>query len=146
MFKKDQLETSPDKVNTVIGKDTSFKGTIRAKGLIRIDGEMQGDIVTPGDVVIGESGRVAAELKGRNVAVAGRFEGNLEADGKLEIRSTGIVIGGVKTNGLLVDDGAVFSGDVQMKRKDQNVKAVLTAGEAVSAEVKDSKTLKETKN
>lgn len=122
MFKKDQLETPPDKVNTVIGKDTSFKGTIHAKGLIRIDGDMEGEILTQGDVVIGESSRVVAELKGRNVAVAGRFEGSLEAEGKLEIRSTGIVIGTIKTNGLVVDDGAIFSGDVEMKRKDQTVK------------------------
>lgn len=124
MFKKDQLETPPDKVNTVIGKDTKFTGSIQAKGLIRIDGEMEGDVVTQGDIVIGESGRVSLELKARNVAVAGRFEGSLEAEGKLEIRSTGIVIGSVKTNGLLVDDGAVFSGNIEMKRKDQVVKPV----------------------
>jgi len=125
MFKKDQLEAPSDKVNTVIGKDTSFKGTIQAKGLIRIDGDMEGEIITPGDVVIGESGRVAANIKGRNVAVAGRFEGNLDVEGKLEIRSTCIVIGEVKTNGLLVDDGAIFSGDVEMKRKDQAIKPIL---------------------
>ena len=102
MFKKDQLETPPDKVNTVIGKDTYFKGSLKAKGLIRIDGGMEGDVETQGDVVIGESGRVA-----------------IDVGGKLEIRSSGVVIGTVKTNGLLVDDGAVFSGNVEMKRNEQ---------------------------
>ena len=141
MFKKEQLEAPPDKVNTVIGKDTSFKGTIRAKGLIRIDGDMEGEVITPGDVVIGESGRVAAEIKGRNVAVAGRFEGNLDVEGKLEIRSTGIVIGGeVKTNGLLVDDGAIFSGDVEMKRKDQAVKPILKTDAAAGKGLKEPET------
>ena len=43
MFKKDQLETPPDKVNTVIGKDTHFQGSLKAKGLIRIDGVMEGE-------------------------------------------------------------------------------------------------------
>jgi cytoskeletal protein CcmA (bactofilin family) len=119
MFKKDQLETPPDKVNTVIGKDTYFKGSLKAKGLIRIDGGMEGDVETQGDVVIGESGRVAIELKARSVAVAGRFEGTMDVGGKLEIRSSGVVIGTVKTNGLLVDDGAVFSGNVEMKRNEQ---------------------------
>lgn len=139
MFKKDQLDTPPDKVNTVIGKDTHFKGSIRAKGLIRIDGEMEGDVTTQGDVVIGESGRVALELKARNIAVAGRFEGALEAEGKLEIRSTGIVIGNIKTNGLLVDDGAVFSGNVEMKRKDQVVKPVFKNETAQPKDVKEAK-------
>ncbi len=122
MFKKDQLDTPPDKVNTVIGKDTKFKGSISAKGLIRIDGEMEGDINTLGDVVVGESGKVTLEMKARNVAIAGRFEGALETEGKLEIRSTGVVIGTVKTNGILIDDGAVFSGNVEMKRNDKVVK------------------------
>lgn len=128
MFKKDQLETPPDKVNTVIGKDTHFKGTIRTKGLTRIDGEMEGDVITQGDVVIGETGKVALDLKAKNVTVAGRFEGTLEAEGKLEIRSTGIIIGNVKTNGLLVDEGAIFSGNMEMKRKDQVVKPLLKGG------------------
>ncbi len=141
MFKKDQLETPPDKVNTVIGKDTSFKGSIRAKGLIRIDGGMEGDIITQGDVVVGEGGQVCAEIKARNVAVAGRFEGNLEAEGKLEIRSSGIVIGCVKTNGLLIDD-AVLSGEVEMKRKDQVIKPVLKVETPV---VKETKAFKQAK-
>lgn len=125
MFKKPPLETPPDKVNTVIGKETCFKGTIKAKGLIRIDGEMEGVIETQGDVVIGENGKVNLELKARHVAIAGRFEGNLEAEGKLEIKSSGVIIGSVKTNGLLVDDGAVFSGSMEMRQKDQQVKPLL---------------------
>lgn len=139
MFKKIPIETPPDKVNTVIGKDTYFKGTIKAKGLIRIDGEMDGEIETQGDVVIGEGGKVALELKARNVAIAGRFEGNLEAEGKVEIRSSGVVIGSVKTNGLLVDDGAIFSGSMEMRQQDQAAKLLLkkTAAEDSTAIKKD---------
>lgn len=119
MFKKTPVETPPDKVNTVIGKETCFKGSIKAKGLIRIDGEMEGDIETCGDVVVGESGKVKLELKARHVAIAGKFEGNLDAEGKLEIKHSGMVIGTVKTTGLLIDDGAVFSGSIEMRRNDQ---------------------------
>lgn len=125
MFKKTPIETPPDKVNTVIGKDTCFKGSIKAKGLIRIDGEMEGEIETQGDVVIGEGGKVNLELKARHVAIAGRFEGSLEAEGKLEIKNSGIVIGSVKTIGLLIDDGAVFSGSMEMRQKDQPVRPLL---------------------
>ena len=125
MFKKTPIETPPDKVNTVIGKDTCFKGSIKAKGLIRIDGEMEGEIETQGDVVIGEGGKVNLELKARHVAIAGRFEGSLEAEGKLEIKNSGIVIGSVKTYGLLIDDGAVFSGSMELRQKDQPVRPLL---------------------
>ncbi len=119
MFRKTPSETPPDKVNTVIGKETFFKGSIRAKGLIRIDGEMDGEIETQGDVVIGEGGKVKVDLKARHVAIAGKYEGNLEAEGKLEIKKSGIVVGTVKANGLLIDDGAIFSGSIEMSQGDQ---------------------------
>ena len=137
MLKKPPIETPPDKVNMVIGKDTYFKGSIKAKGLIRIDGEMEGEIDTQGDVIIGEGGRVNLDLKARHVAIAGRFEGNLEAVGKLEIRSSGIVVGSVKTNALVVDDGAIFSGNLEMKEKDQQVKPLLKRVGAVDEASKD---------
>lgn len=123
MFKKDNLETPPDKINTVIGKDTFFKGTLTGKGLIRIDGEAEGSIVNKGDLIIGESGRVKVELKARNVTIAGYYEGVLEAEGKLELKKTATAIGTFKTNGLLVEEGAVVSGSLEMKVKEETASA-----------------------
>jgi cytoskeletal protein CcmA (bactofilin family) len=123
LFKKDNLETPPDKINTVIGKDTFFKGTLTGKGLIRIDGEAEGSIVNKGDLIIGESGRVKVELKARNVTIAGYYEGVLEAEGKLELKKTATAIGTFKTNGLLVEEGAVVSGSLEMKVKEETASA-----------------------
>lgn len=119
MFRKDNLETPPDKVNTVIGKDTFFKGTINGKGLIRIDGEAEGSVSNKGDVVIGESGRLKADLKGRNITIAGHYEGALTAEGKLELKRSATVLGTCKANSLLIEEGAVIAGSLDMKLKDQ---------------------------
>jgi cytoskeletal protein CcmA (bactofilin family) len=119
LFKKDNLETPLDKINTVIGKDTSFNGTLTGKGLIRIDGEAEGSIANKGDLIIGESGRVKVDLKARNVTIAGYYEGALEAEGRLELKKTATAIGTFKTNGLLVEEGAVISGSLEMKVKDE---------------------------
>ncbi len=123
MFKKDNLETPPDKINTIIGKDTHFKGTLTGKGLIRIDGEAEGSIVNKGDLIVGESGRVKAEMKANNVTIAGYYEGALEAEGKLELKKTATVVGTFKINGLLVEEGAVVSGSLDMKVKNETVPA-----------------------
>ncbi len=123
MFKKDNLETPPDKINTIIGKDTHFKGTLTGKGLIRIDGEAEGGIVNKGDLIVGESGRVKAEIKANNVTIAGYYEGALEAEGKLELKKTATVVGTFKINGLLVEEGAVVSGSLDMKVKNETVSA-----------------------
>ncbi len=119
MFKKDNLEVTSDKVNTIIGKDTFFNGTIKGKGLIRIDGEAEGNINNQGDVVVGEGGRVSVEMKARNITIAGRYEGTLEAEGKLEIKRTGTAVGTFKVNALVIEEGAVLSGAMQMQQKDQ---------------------------
>ena len=119
MFKKDNLETPPDKINTIIGKDTVFKGTIHGKGLIRIDGTAEGSIINKGDVIIGEGGKANVDLKARNITIAGQYEGTLEAEGRIELKRTASASGTFKTNGLLIEEGAVLCGSMEMKLKDQ---------------------------
>lgn len=118
MFKKDNLETPPDKVNTLIGKDTFFKGTLESKGSIRIDGKVEGQVDNKGDFIVGESGAVAADLKARNVTIAGRFEGSIEASGRLELKRTAVAKGTFKASALHVEDGAVLDGSMYMKAGD----------------------------
>ncbi len=119
MFKKGSVDTMTDKVDTIIGKDTFFSGNINGKGVIRIDGEIEGAVHNKGDVIIGESGKVAAELNARNITIAGLYEGTLEAEGKLELKKTATAIGTFRANGLVIEDGAVLSGSMEMKQKEQ---------------------------
>lgn len=121
MFKKGSVETMTDKVDTIIGKDTFFSGDINGKGVIRIDGEVEGSVQDKGDVIIGENGKVAAELKARNITIAGSYEGTLEAEGKLELKKTATAIGTFKVNGLAIEEGAVFSGSMEMQQKEQAI-------------------------
>lgn len=122
MFKKGSVETVSGKVDTIIGKDTSFSGNVNGKGVIRIDGEVEGSVQNQGDVIIGENGKVTADLSSRNITIAGLYEGSLEADGKLELKKTATVIGTFKANVLVIEEGAVLSGSMEMKQKEQNGK------------------------
>ncbi len=120
LLKREKGDVSTDRVNTVIGKGTFFKGTIKTNGIVRVDGEMEGDIITQGDVIIGESGKVKVEIKAANVAIAGSVEGNIDAEGKMELRDTGALVGDVKAYHLAIDDGALFKGNCEMKNKNEN--------------------------
>ncbi len=114
MLKKEEIILS-DKVNTIIGKNTTFNGTINGKDVVRIDGKIEGNISNQNDVIITESGHASAEIRAKNIRIAGRFEGTIEASGKLEIKRTGVVIGTFIANTLLVEDGAILSGSLSMK-------------------------------
>jgi len=115
LIRNDRKEVASDKVNTIVGKGTFFKGVIKTNGIVRVDGEVEGEIITQADVIVGESGKVKVDIKAANVAIAGSVEGNVDADGKMELRESGTLIGDVKAQHLAIDDGALFKGNCEMK-------------------------------
>jgi|SRR5690554_1563180 len=118
-MKRENVEIGNKKIDTLIGRDSSFSGNIESSGTIRIDGKFEGEIVTKGDLVIGENGKVKGKIKGQNITVAGKMEGELEASGKLELVPSANVQGEVKMMLLVVEEGAVFQGNCQQFTKDQ---------------------------
>lgn len=108
---KDVSQTNIRKVDTVIGKESSFKGNLEAPaGSIRIDGYFEGELHIGGDLIIGESGIVVGNVVAKNVIVAGEVKGTIESRGKLELAPTAKVIGDSKMLTLIVEDGAFLQG------------------------------------
>jgi cytoskeletal protein CcmA (bactofilin family) len=124
MFRKDIAPTSDqDKVNTLIGVGTEIKGSIKASGGIRIDGRVEGEVLHEGDLIIGEEGVVQANIKTRGATIAGEVRGNVEASGRVEIVSTGKVLGDIIVGTLVINEGAVFDGNCHMGQTDGDVQA-----------------------
>ncbi|HHU50513.1 MAG TPA: polymer-forming cytoskeletal protein [Firmicutes bacterium] len=118
-MKRENVEIGNKRIDTLIGKDSTFTGNIESAGTIRIDGNFEGEISTKGDLVIGENGQVKGKVKAQNIVVAGKMEGELEASGKLELVPSANVQGEVKMMLLVVEEGAVFQGNCQQYTKDQ---------------------------
>lgn len=105
-----------DKIETVIGPNTNFKGRLVCDGSIRIDGVCEeGVIETLGNIVIGPQAKVAADLIAENVSVSGAVTGSIKASGRLEILSTGKVWGNVDVGSFLLDEEGYFRGNLVMK-------------------------------
>lgn len=123
MFNKSKLPKS-QRIETVIGKETLLSGTLESKGSVRIDGTFQGVLNSSSDVIVGEDGLVQADISCINVILAGRVEGNIKTEGKLDIRNTGILLGDAEAGSISVEDGAVLTGRCSMKvREDKRVPA-----------------------
>ncbi|MBU2700174.1 cytoskeletal protein CcmA (bactofilin family) [Sporomusaceae bacterium BoRhaA] len=105
---------SDETMETVIGKDTKITGNIEATGTIRIDGQVEGEIMTKGDVIIGETGVVRAKVKAHGATIAGNIYGNIEITEKFEISPTGKMYGDIKTGTLSIGEGAIFKGTCEM--------------------------------
>ena len=104
-----------DQIETIIGKDTQFKGTINAGGAIRIDGLVEGEISTKGDIIVGETGEVRALIKARSATIAGSVHGDTDVLDKLELTSSAKLYGDIKTGILIIGEGAIFKGACEMR-------------------------------
>jgi cytoskeletal protein CcmA (bactofilin family) len=103
-----------DRIENVVGPTATFVGELRCDGGVRIDGVFQGSVETMGNVIIGDTAKVVADIVGRNVSISGAVKGNIRASGRLEILSTGLVWGDIEVASFLIDEGGVFSGRSEM--------------------------------
>jgi len=106
-------------VETIIGQDALIKGTISASGTIRIDGQLEGDLNTTADLIVGETGRLKAQVSARNAIIAGTITGNADIVEKLELLSTAKVVGDLKVGSLIIGEGAVFKGNCEMRQSSE---------------------------
>src|SRR5581483_1356155 len=76
---------------TIVGHGAKLEGTVVSAGSLRIDGQVKGQINADGDVMLTPSSQVEADIRAQNVAVAGRFKGNIHVKGRAEIAKGGRV-------------------------------------------------------
>jgi cytoskeletal protein CcmA (bactofilin family) len=99
---------------TVIGKGARLEGNLISASSLRVEGAVKGQITAEGDVIVAEGAEVAADIRGNNVNIGGRYSGNITAGGTLEIEGSARVEGNVSCQSLIVNRGAVFSGQAMM--------------------------------
>jgi len=105
--------------NTLIGPEALISGEITTSDVIQIEGRVEGKIKSTGLVVIGEAGRVKAEIEAENVSIRGKLEGDCTAKNRVEITNTGNVEGNLRAPLIAVAEGAVFRGSSNMSGKDE---------------------------
>lgn len=110
MFGAKKAEEEHEVLDTIIGEKTVITGTIEAKGNLRIDGTILGDLNIDGDVTIGYSGKIKGKVVCSNLIIAGCLEGNIVAREQLRIASSGKLIGDINVKSFVVDEDAIFIG------------------------------------
>jgi cytoskeletal protein CcmA (bactofilin family) len=99
---------------SVIDPHARFNGKYVSDRDLRIEGEAQGEIECQGTLIISPQARVRSAITAHNVIINGDYEGDVDCGGRFEIGSTGRVKGGVKTQVLVVKEGAHWEGSVVM--------------------------------
>ena len=97
-------------VDSIVGRGTRLNGHVDLKGMLRIDGEFNGEVRASGQVLIGRTGRTECTVHAGTVIVAGVMRGNIVASERVELRATATMSGTIHTPRLIVEDGGRFSG------------------------------------
>ena len=97
-------------VNTIVGPGSLISGNVTVSGLLRIDGDIDGNIQTMGRVIIGEEARIRGNIRAASVSVGGIVQGDIIAPDYVVVLSSGMVIGSVLTKKLRVDDNVILHG------------------------------------
>jgi len=99
----------------VIGPGIVINGDISGTDNLVIEGKIKGQVnLASHEVTVGQSGEVNADVTAKTVRVAGKVNGDLIAKEKVIINSTGNVRGNIVTPRMLLEDGAIFKGSIDM--------------------------------
>jgi cytoskeletal protein CcmA (bactofilin family) len=113
--KGDGMPKISDEVNAFLGQGTEFQGQLKFDGTVRIDGTCRGEIHATGTLVVGEGGRVEAEVQCGTLIVHGEVVGNVQASHRVEALAPAKMTGNIQTPVLVINEGVVFEGNVRME-------------------------------
>lgn len=110
---------------STIDRSSAFDGVLRTARNLRIEGQAKGEVYCDGTLYIEEGGQVDARIVSANISVAGTMIGEILCHGKLQILATGRVSGRVATASLVIQEGAIYEGELRMSNLDEEPPSAL---------------------
>lgn len=97
-------------LNTIIGNGTSIKGNLNINGFVRIDGDIDGDLNTDGNIIIGENARIRGNINAKAAVIGGIILGDIHAKESVKLLNNSAVVGDILSHKVQIEDTAIFHG------------------------------------
>jgi cytoskeletal protein CcmA (bactofilin family) len=114
MLFKRRIQDGANGPTTYVAASTTIVGTITGKGAYVFCGEVEGNCEIEGPCTLAAGGKWRGTLKATDLVVAGVVEGDVVAQGKVEILGTARVTGSLSGNSIAVAEGAVIEGEIRV--------------------------------
>lgn len=111
MFGSKRAKAAADSAITVIAAGSVVEGTLRVRGMVQVDGTIDGHLIADGHVSVGPDGRIVGEVTADQLSVGGKVEGKLNAKGLLHVLASGAVRGNARYASLEIERGGVMDGN-----------------------------------
>lgn len=111
-------------IRTLIGEGTVIQGELRFIDGLRVDGEVQGNVIATGGetsmLVISEKAKVTGKVSAGHVIINGEVCGPVQSDELLELQPKARIVGDVRYELLEMHQGATIDGELRpLKAEDK---------------------------
>jgi cytoskeletal protein CcmA (bactofilin family) len=107
-----------------LGHGTKLTGKVLFDGTTTIEGEVEGEVIVHGDLIIGEQATITGKITANFVLIRGKVTAEIQADKGIEIKPPGVLAGDIITQNLVIRDGAIFDGNCSMKKEQKEGKVL----------------------
>lgn len=101
---------------SLLSKSVNIEGEIQGDENLHVDGNIKGSIKLNGDILVGRTGVVNADIEANNIVIQGQVTGNILARHQLEIQPSGKLMGDCTARSIDIKEGAMFEGRSNMLR------------------------------
>lgn len=105
-----------ESTNSYVLADVQMSGALKFSGGLLFEGRFEGGLIEGDTLVVGERAQIRADLLVNYLVVAGRVEGDVEVVNRCSLRASAQLHGNLKTGRLSMEDGAIFSGSMQISQ------------------------------
>lgn len=113
MLNRKEVTPTPG-MHNVLSAGTVLTGNLVTDDDIRIDGVIEGNIVSRGKIIIGNNGSVVGDIECYNLDLMGKINGNVQCYELVILRATANMMGNIKTQTIEIEPGAKFTGSCCM--------------------------------
>ena len=106
-------------INTIIGLGSAVSGDVHANGFIRVDGDIDGNLESTGNIIIGDKARINGSITALSTVVGGIVLGDIYAPNGLKLLSSSAVIGNISTRKLEIEENVIFHGHCITLKNDE---------------------------
>jgi cytoskeletal protein CcmA (bactofilin family) len=99
---------------SVIDRHSAFDGNFRSQRDLRVEGELKGNVTCEGTLFVSEGATIAATVDAEHITVAGELTGEIRCRGRFQILPSGRVRATVSTGSLVIQEGAIYEGQLEM--------------------------------
>ncbi|MFB0517229.1 MAG: polymer-forming cytoskeletal protein [Candidatus Neomarinimicrobiota bacterium] len=133
MVKEENSQT-----NTIVGPNTVIQGNLDIKGSVLIYGTVLGDVHSNGQVRTAKDSLIKGAVVAQEAVIDGELDGSLTTKGRSTLGSSAKMVGELRAQLLVIEEGAQYTGKCQMEGA--KVSAPKTTDGSPAKEGSDQKT------